>query len=542
MASERDKLVEQSFNARSDAQRKAIEKRIAAIDKATADSAGEESMDALSWAQRKTKEFWSGDENEWYSPEGMPTWAYAAGNTALDLVADPLNFIPMGLLGKAAKAVPSGKLKGNLLSSAPNYIKNHYGLTDGPKTAQGLEKAAVAALPNSMLPEEKLGAVRGVKGKIEWLAEAAKNAATATLTPSGRALYADTGINKGLQSTVKKHLDNVSDPKGQAKAGANINYNLHENVQQAWEGTPHPVMAEVGKMSNLETYRPNTAGSVSEMLTKHSGTVKGTRKNAVSKADELPSGDAAYIEDHMGVWGPTDDVVMKRPQSGTGGNHYNDLYFKSPLTSAVFRAFNQHGWKPTQRQLYDSIKAIEKAQPAGKKNTFRIKNKDYTDVEENGLWLTGSLPGTAITEGGVNWLSKVDTSGKMTGVISDKHDFLDKMSGVVARSLNKIPGMKVSPDITERSLLAVTPPMKGTIQSFRKTQYGKTGGKPTPTYSGIPAPVRGSQEATQRGILEQYTQVQPTAKTLQNENVRQAGMLSVPLALHQPNNTEEPTP
>jgi hypothetical protein len=76
--------------------------------------------------------------------------------------------------------------------------------------------------------------------------------------------------------------------------------------------------------------------------------------------------------------------------------------------------------------------------------------------------------------------------------------------------------------------------MKGTIQSFRKTQYGKSGGKAPPTYSGVPATPRGPQEATQRGILEQYTQIKPTAKTLQNERVRQAGMLSGAGALYQP--------
>lgn len=493
-------------------------------------------LDAMSWPQRKLKELSNEDEREWFSSEGMNPHLYAAGNTALDLVADPLNFVPLGLLSKANKGVPSGKLKGNLLSSAPNYIDNHYGLTDGPLQPQGIEKAVVGAMPNSMTPEEKLGLVRQVMGKVDWLGESAKNAAVATLTPSGRALYADTGINKGSQNTVAKHLENTADPKGQAKAGAQINYNLHQNAQAAWEGSPHPVMAEVGKMSNLETYQPNTAGTVSDMLVEHSGTVKGTRKNAVTKADPLPQEDASYIEDHMKVWGDTDDVVMKRPQSGTGGKHYNDLFFKSPLTSAVFRAFHATGWKPTQRELYDSLKKIEASQPAGKKNLFKVKNKSWEDAEKNGIWLTGSLPGTAITEGGINWLSKVEPSGKLTGVISDKHDFLDKMSGLAAKLINKIPGMNVSPDITERSLLAVTPPMKGNIQNFRKTQYAKTGGKPVPTYSGVPTPARKAGELTQRGILEEYTKIKPTKETLHNEWLRQGGMLSgLGAALVQPN-------
>jgi hypothetical protein len=165
-----------------------------------------DAMEAMSYPQRKLKEGISGEESEWFSPEGWNPQLWAASNVALDLVADPLNLVPVGLLSKAAKLIPAEKLKGNFLASAPNYIKNHYGLTDGPAKPRAPEAAIMAAMPNKMLPQEKLGLVRSATGKLEWATEAAKNAALAVLTPTGRATYADTGVNIGTQQTVKKHL------------------------------------------------------------------------------------------------------------------------------------------------------------------------------------------------------------------------------------------------------------------------------------------------------------------------------------------------
>ena len=489
----------------------------------------DDAMDALSYPQRKLKESVSGDEGEWFSPEGRNPHVYAAGNTALDLIADPLNLIPFGLLAKAAKLVPAAKLKGNFLSSAPNYIKNHYGLTDGPALPRGPERVIMAAMPNSMLDQEKLGLVRSITGKLEWGTEAAKNAAKAVLTPSGRATYADTGVNVGSQDTVARHLRSGQQPK----ASAQVNYNQHQNVQAGRTGATSAAMREVGENSNLVDYQPNGKGTVSQMLQEQTGEVVGTRKNAAAKTSPVNKKDADYIEDHMQTWGPrTDDVVMKRARSGHGGRHWQDWVKKSPMTSAVSAAFQTHAGVPTLKQLYETLKKIEKTQPAKKKNRFKIKNKSFEDVEKNGLWLHGSLPGSAITEGGVNWLSKIDVDGTMSGIISDKHDFLDKLSGKVAKAINKVPGVKVSPDITERSLLAVTPVMKTTVQAQRPKQFARLGkaGKPTKTYSGVPTP---KQEGTQTAALERYRAAKASKATLRAERIRQAGALSVPAALVQ---------
>jgi len=514
-------------------------------------------LDALSYPQRKLKEAVSGDEDRWF-PEGAATGAggtykqtsplpqggseFPMGIVA-DVLADPLNVLPIGMMGKAARAIPLEKLKGLAISSAPNYIKNFYGLTDGPVRANAAESVIMKMIPDKlrgqdMLEEDKLGLLRKLTGTAKWAGEAAKNAAISVLTPSGRALYADTGINKGLQNTVGRHLASA-EKKGQAKAGANINYNLHQTVQAGRKGDLAESMTDVGRMSNLETYTPNEVGTIAGWMEKHSGTVKGPRKNAVAKPDPVSPSDAQYMENHAtGAWGATDDVVMKRSTSGTGGDHYQDLFFKSPFVSAVSRAFAENNWKPTLKKLYTTMKKLEKAQPLKKKNKFFVKNKNFADVEKNGLWLTGALPGTAITEGGVNWLGKVEPSGKLMGMISDKHDFLDKMAGQVAGVINKLPGVNVGSDITKRSLLAVTPPMKGTIQNIRRRQYVAAGNtKGVPTYSGIPTPKRTPKQPLQREVLEQYTKVKPSAKALKAEQLRQAGAFAAAGALYQGGNS-----
>lgn len=460
-------------------------------------------FEALSYPQRKLKKAVSGDEAEWFSPDNMPPWAYAAGNTALDLVADPLNFIPVGLLGKAAKALPYGKkaLRGAGVTSAPNYIPNHYGPTDPSRFGPAGAK---------------------VEGLAKWAGESAKNVSDSMLTPSGRALYGSTGINKGTQATVARHLK-----KGDTrKAAAQVNYNKHGNVQAAREGTTAPALDEIARHSNLETYQPLQNDTISNMMKKHSGT-KSTRGSKASEAIDMSDTEARYIEDHvLTSWGKTDDVVMKRARSGTGGDHFNDFTKKSPMSSVAYNIFKKYKGNPTLRQMYDEALKLEKKQPFA--HDFRIKNKDWDDVQKNGLWFKGGMPGSAVTEGGINWLGKLEPNGNMLGIISDKHDFLDKGAALAAKGLNKIPGMKVSPDITKRSLLAVTPPMRANIKSIKSKQLGGA----DELLSGVER-VKRKGEATQGQLLQDYVSARPSAEALKGERIRQAGLLSGGAALYQ---------
>jgi len=94
---------------------------------------------ALNAPREMLKESISGNKSEWFSPEGMPTWAYAAGNTALDLFADPINLMGAGFMSNVMKAAPR-----NLRTMIPGFYQ-------GPvKQAKGVTQEAARALPYSI--------------------------------------------------------------------------------------------------------------------------------------------------------------------------------------------------------------------------------------------------------------------------------------------------------------------------------------------------------------------------------------------------------
>ena len=480
-------------------------------------------LNALSWPQRKLKEKISGDEQEWFSPDGKNPHFYAAANTALDLVADPLNFLPVGLLGKGAKAAKSAGIggrevgKGAAISASPNYIDNFYGLTDGAADKiSPLEKGAVTLLQKSqkMPYNEALGLVRKGTGLGKWAKDSAKGMAETVLTPTGRAMYKELGVSPATQRIVAKEVAKGG-RRDIEKATANVNYLQHIQQQAGRKGGVDPSMAEIAHRSNVETYTPNRPGQISEWMTKNAGT------EADGAAVELGEKTAKQIEDHvLGTWEGADTVVMKRARSGTGGNHFNDMYRGKLLPVGPLReAYMKAGKEATDIEVYEQLM---KKYPKGGKG-WKVKSKDAQDVMENGLWLTGSGPGSAITEGGVNWITKLDGDGTLMSVISDKHDFLEKMPGVGRVAEEQLPN----------SLVAVTPPMFANIKNIRKSQFQKAGhDAPTRAVSGVQRKKK-PKEATTLTLLEDFISAAPSQQAVKAEQLKQAGMLSVPLALSQ---------
>jgi hypothetical protein len=477
-------------------------------------------LSALSWPQRQLKEAVSGDEQEWFSPDGMNPHLYAAGNVAMDLVADPLNLIPVGLLSRAAKATKAalapGSGKGMAIAGAPNYIKNFYGLTDGSATqltpveavgTQAIQKATGRPY------NEALGGIRKVKGMAEWAGQSAKGAAH-TLSPTSRALYKEKGIHPATQEIVGDYMK-AGGRKDIDKAAANVNYLNHIQKQAGRTGPLDESVAEVAHRSNLESYTPNKEGQISEWMTKNAGT------EADGKAVELGEKTAKYIEDHVnGSWGPSETVVMKRARSGTGGNHFNDMYRgKLAPVGPLREAFMKAGKDPDINAVYRHLKKNE-----GKgANYWKVKTKNADDLAENGLWLTGSGPGSAITEGGVNWLMKVEPDGTLMSVISDKHDFLEKLP-VAGR---------VAKEHLPNDLVAVTPPMFANIKKIRKSQFDKAGhAAPERAVSGVQRK-KAPKEATTLTLLEDFVSAKPSQQAVKAEQLKQAGMLStVPAAIN----------
>lgn len=478
----------------------------------------ETAMDALAWPQEKLKEGVAAargegaDEREWFSQGDLPTWAYAGGNALLDTFADPLALVPVGLLGKGAKAVGKSA-KGRTLAAASNYIDDWYGIDKAIKASKTEEQAMKLARKHPQLkdaPEnEVLGAVRKAKGATGWAANAARHSLDA-LSPSARATYRDTGVSKGVQRNVQQHLDGFidgTDKKGLSKAMANINYNNHITEQAGRVGSKADALTEVAHRSNLDDYMANTPEIMAEQFKTHVG--------GGSLSDDAADYAAKHVQDS---WGGSPKMVMKQAGAGqntirsTGGNHYNDVVYRNAANPDISKIFIANKGTPTLRQLYDGLKG-------GKQGKYKVKNPSFEDVEKNGLWLTGSKTGTAITEGGINWLTKIEPSGKITGFMSDKHDFLEKLP-IAGKALTKA---------LPNDLIAVSPPMFGNIKAVKKAEMAKRGiAVPDEAVRAAKPGKSGGmlQDAEQQELLEEFINTGPNAKTLREEQMIQAGMLS----------------
>jgi hypothetical protein len=472
-------------------------------------------FEVLGWPLEQAKKATPGED--WFDrPEWMPHEAWAASQVAGDLFLDPLNLLPVGLLAKGAKAgkqaFTKGAGKGQAISASPNYIKNFYGLTDGSVERLNPAEKATSDLIQKATGRpfnESLGMVRKATGMADWATQSARGAAEGLMSPTGRALYKEQGVNPATQRLVKGYMDEGS-RKATEKATANVNYLQHIQQQAGRQGPVHPAMAEIANRSNLETYTPNEPGVISDWMKTNAGTEAG------GEAVELSDNVANYIENHVkNAWGNADTLVMKRARSGTGGNHFNDMYRGKlapvgPLREAFLKEDSIEG-------IYRHLKKNENKGA----NFWKVKTKSADDLAENGLWLTGSGPGSAITEGGVNWVMKVDPDGTLMSVISDKHDFLEKIPGVG----------KVAEEMLPNELVAVTPPMFANIKNIRKSQFEKAGhAAPTRAVSGVQR-AKQPKEATTLTLLEEFVSATPSQQAVKAEQLKQAGMLSAVPAL-----------
>ena len=477
-------------------------------------------LSALSWPQRQLKETISGDEEEWFSPEGMDPRLYAAGNVALDLVADPLNLIPVGAFAKAGKGAKN--VIGGALTSADNYIKDWYGITDSKDILPSAAESKLVKIltdRKGLTDLEALALVRKGKGAVDWALRSSTEAIKQITSPAARALYNEQGVSTGSQRWVRDKLQEADKVKGQEKAAAQVNFNQHVARQAGREGAWNPAMREVGERSNLVDYQPYSKENVSKAITDNPGEVKflgETFPNEVSKAD----GD--FIADHVQkAWGDSEHLVVKRGQSGTGGPHFNDVLRDNPANPTISKVFLKYDGEPTLKQLYRGLTEAEGKQKG--RNKWKVKNPSLEHAEEHGLWLTGSKTGRAVTEGGINWLMKVDPSGRLMGVMSDKHDFLEKLPGVG----------KVVTEALPQDLVAITPPMFTTIQAQKKNQFAKAGLPQAPASVTMvprtPSPIMGDYTIPE--LLESYVNAAPSRAGTNRERWRNVGMLSAPLAV-----------
>jgi hypothetical protein len=149
-----------------------------------------------------------------------------------------------------------------------------------------------------------------------------------------------------------------------------------------------------------------------------------------------------------------------------------------------------------------------KTHAGAKPKNFRILGDD-----PDGVWITFSTAGRAKVEGGVNVIMRVDPDGTLTAVVSDLHDFGDKIPVLNKILDNSLPNQVV----------AVTPPMQTNVQSIStlrstpKKWKEEFTNKPT-----VPQPPPGVSKQQARDNLNVLKDLNPSRL----EVARQAGTIA----------------
>ena len=447
------------------------EARVAATEKANV---------ALDAPQRALKEAISGDPNTFGVPEfsyvgpvgksgeNVATYDQDAIENVLDVVADPLNLVGAGVmksgLNTARKIAGADSLRGNTLSSAPNYIPNFYGPS---KTAEPAVFDYVMAerSPRFETAQQSADLREKVGSGVAWGADSIRRAIDQTVDPSARALYREQGINRTTQDVATRALES-GDSREIAKAVAQSQASGTLIPDQAGRvGRVSPDTKNIERRSYLTDPVPASKGSYSSLIRDNKLQGKYESGRAVSVSDK----DLAIIDDHIGtVWkdargvsvkdSPGATVRIKNPGAGdqVTGQHHFDFSRKSGVVASIKPLFKEG--RLTEKQLWDRLSTISAKNKEFNENikkgqtprwVLSQKSNTFEKAQENGFWVTGSFVGNAVTEGGVNYFAKVTPNGKVMAVISDEHNFLEKMPVVGDVITGSLPNRSVS----------VTPPM-----------------------------------------------------------------------------------
>ena len=241
---------------------------------------------------------------------------------------------------------------------------------------------------------------------------------------------------------------------------------------------------------------------------------------------KMPDSDLDFIEDHFStVWKESSAIpfrgdipfsgadnpilVIKRPSAGsaTFGGHYHDVLIRASYNTTVKNIFENTD-KVTPEQLLAKLEVDAKASK-GTDREFTVKGT----AEDGGVWVTGAMAGQALTEGGINYISKVTPNGKIIGVMSDEHNLFEGIAGKIQKRLPVLPTLSAMRHLLPNRLVAVTPPMV----------YDVVGKRQGITYShpkGERVDPRKPKE-----LLQDIVDYKPSAAVLKAENQRNKGML-----------------
>jgi hypothetical protein len=427
-------------------------------------------------------------------------------NFVLNEARIPANYAGVGLFKKGSQMINEAAdavvdnfdlMKTAFLTGPRNYIPNHYGPTDMPKkidpetgepmvNKQGKQIDADPTQKDIEFFENKekyakrfelipkygqriANKLRGISNPVEaqqfrqraadfaaWAFEGAKQGTLNILSPERRALLATTGVDPTTRQVAREALENPKGVSGRDTSKV-ISQGQQSFLTQGRVGFEGPsesgldLIRRLSYLSDTVEYTPQAYGRL------------------IKEADalgEVSEKDLKFFGEHVGnVWkgrggvsvadAPSPTINIKSPTSRQTGNHLYDFAMKrgSPMT-ALKRIIGPDK-NPSNVEILEGLQSskISIHPSMGKTDAEILKNAK----KNGGFYITGSYQGTAITEGGVNYVAKLTPEGKLIAVVSDENNFLEN-APVIGGPLEKLMPNRV---------VSATPPLVFDLKSAK---------------------------------------------------------------------------
>jgi hypothetical protein len=498
--------------------------------------------------------------------------AMALPNVALNEARIPANFVGAGLvkkggqmINKAADAVIDNfdLMKTGFLTGPRNYIPNNYGPTDMPQKVNPETGELMFAKGKKVVNPEtgevtynkgkKIDAdptqkdidffenkekyarrfdlipkygkmvsneLRALKNPVEaqrlrrrvldfaaWALEGTKQGTLNILEPERRALLATTGVDPTTRQVAREALEKPKGVSGRDTSKV-ISQGQQSFLTQGRVGFEGPsesgldLIRRLSYLSDTVEYTPQAYGRL------------------IKEADslgEVSKQDVEFFSKHVGnVWkgrggvsladAPSPTINIKSPTSRQTGDHLYDFATKkgSPMTD--LKKIIGPDKNPSNVEILEGLQSskISIHPSMGKTDAEILKN-----VKKNGgFYITGSYQGTAITEGGVNYVAKLTPNGKVTVVVSDENNFLENVPVVGAVIEKAMPNRVIS----------ATPPLVFDLKSA----------KPRSTIAGV-VDIPARQEVAARGtgyksIVEDVAGLEADPRAVRGAQLQNTGV------------------
>jgi len=463
--------------------------------------------------------------------------AMAPLNFVAEEALTPANYVPLGGLGMMRRgaqitqeALPNlnraQENAGLFLSSPRNLIKNFYGPTDIPADAvpnvvdryiardpQGFANT-VGRIPkvgpmvantvkDAKSPEEVMQGRMRVQDFLSWAGEGTREGLFNLMNPDARALYYSTGVNPMTVRVAQESAEGAQ--RDLAKAIAQGQQNIVTNTRLGRQGPVDPTLDTVDRisyMSDTVTFRP---GVYSDLV------------NQVGARNNTPQRDLDFFEEHIGnVWqvgkgekaerfadAASPVINVKTPTTFQTGNHAFDFAHKGPVRT--FATLFKNKKNVSNEEMLEKFKSSPKLTLHPKMG--KTDEEILANAKANGgFYFTGSMVGTGITEGGVNYVGKITPRGRITAVVSDENNFLENVPVV---------GKAVETALPNR-IVNATPPMIFDASSDNAMALART----------VKVPAKDEMTESYTDLVKAVAGIKADPQVVRGERLRSAGMLT----------------